>query len=109
MTSDSEDTAFQQLREALLLYETEEVDLHKCTPRRPPRWVGCLKDIHTVPLELLFQVRLAQPFIVDRSIHSRNSQKWVLLLVVADLGPFRPCRSVNLSQEHKGFQDAPYE
>lgn len=55
-TSTMATVAFQQLREALLLYDTEPVHIPQCTRRRP-RWVGYLKDIHTIPLELLFQAR----------------------------------------------------
>lgn len=57
-----EDTAFQQLREALLLYDTAPTrfTVGPTTNRRHPRgWIGSLKDMHTLPLDLLFEVRVS--------------------------------------------------
>lgn len=63
-----EGTAFQQLREALLLYDTEPTRFTagSTTNHRQPRVrIGSLKDMHTLPLDLLFEVCVSSSTHVD--------------------------------------------
>lgn len=71
MSLNTDDIAFQQLRDAFLLYDTVDTAT-SCVS--PPSWAGYLRDIRTLPLDVLVEVcvpaSLPDPFIESTQILS---------------------------------------
>lgn len=58
MSTTFADVAFERLREAFLVYDTEPTRARATAraQRPPPPWTGYLKDIHSLPVDVLFEV-----------------------------------------------------